>query len=117
VLGYFSFKAERPAHYYDAREDAPSYSIFADASGNFAPALGRAREVINGLAAQVAAGARLVQAGRPDFGKNEAPRLLSVDFRHDGIVLISIDDGFEGPTGNLQLAPDGNLRLIDIDDS
>ena len=118
VLGYFSFKAERPARYYDAREYGPSYSILADASGNFAPALARAREIINGLAAQVAAGARLVRATKPDFGKNEAPRLLSADFRDDGTVRMSIDDGFDSPTlADLEFGTDGTLRLIEIDDS
>lgn len=117
VLGYFSFKAERPAHYYDAREHGPSYSIFADASGDFMPALARAREVMPGLNAQVATGARLVQAVRPDFGKSAAARLLGVDFRDDGTVHISIDDGFEGPTANLELTRGENLRLIEIDDS
>ncbi len=118
VLGYFSFRAQRPAQYYDAREYGPSYSIFADPSGNFAPALARAREVINGLEAQVAAGACLVQASNPDFGKNEAPRLLSADFRDDGTVRISIDDGFDSPlSADLELGTDGKLRLVEIDDT
>jgi hypothetical protein len=116
VLGYFSFRPERPARYYDASEYGPNYSILADPSGNFTPALTRAREVINGLAAQVAEGARLVQAAKPDFGQNETPRLLSADFRADGTVHISIDDGFDSPTlANLELTTDGNLRLITID--
>lgn len=118
VLGYFSFRPERPAHYYDAREYGPSYSIFADPSGSFAPALARAGEVINGLAAQVAAGAHLVQAIKPDFGKADAPRLLGAAFRHDGTVDISIDDGFEGSvSADLELGTDGKLRLIEIDDT
>ena len=62
--------------------------------------------------------ARLVQALKPDFGKNEAPRLLSADFRDDGTVHISIDDGFDSPTlADLELGTDGKLRLIAIDDA
>ena len=117
VVGTFMFRPERPAQYVETSEYGPTYSLFAGPSGSFAPALARARDVIPGLDAQVAAGARLVQAVRPDFGKNEAPRLLGVDFRDDGIVHISIDDGLEGPTANLELARDENLRLIDIDES
>jgi hypothetical protein len=118
VLGYFSFRAQRPAQYYDAREYGPSYSLFAGPSGSFAPALARAREVIPAIEAQVAAGARLLQATKPDFGKGEAPRLLSADFRDDGTVRISIDDGFDSPlSADLELGTDGKLRLIEIDDT
>jgi hypothetical protein len=118
VLGYFSFRPERPAHYVETHEYGPTYSLFADPSGSVATALARAREVIPGLAAQVAAGARLVQAIKQDFGKAEAPRLLAAEFRDDGIVHISIDDGFESPmSADLELGTDGKLRLIEIDDN
>jgi hypothetical protein len=118
VLGYFSFRPERPARYVEAREYGPSYSLVADPSGSFAPALARAREVIPGLDAHVAAGARLVQATKPDFGEDEPPRLLSAGFRPDGVVDISIDDGFDSPTlADLELGTDGKLRLIAIDES
>jgi hypothetical protein len=117
-LGYFSFRPERPAHYVETHEYGPTYSLFADPSGSFAAALARAREVIPGLEAQVAAGARLVQAIKQDFGKAEAPRLLAAAFRDDGIVHISIDDGFESPmSADLELGTDGELRLIEIDDN
>ncbi len=117
VVGTFSFRPERPARYVQTSEYGPSYVLFAGASGSFAPALARARAVIPGIDAQVAAGANLVRALRPDFGKSEEPGLSGADFRDDGIVEISIDDGFEGPTANLELTTDGDLRLIDIDDS
>lgn len=109
---------QRPARYVQSREYEPSYSLFADSSGRFDSALARARKIIPGIAAQVAAGARLVQAIKQDFGKDEAPRLLGADFRHDGIVHISIDDGFESSvSADLELGTDGKLRLIEIDDN
>jgi hypothetical protein len=118
ALGTFTFRPERPAHYYDTSEYGPSYSLFADPSGNFAPALARAREVIPGIDAQVAAGADLVRATKPDFGTAGAPRLASVAFRPDGIVEITIDDDDLGSvSANLELSPDAELRLIAIDDS
>jgi hypothetical protein len=118
TLGWFAFRPERPAHYVQTHEYGPSYSLYADPSGSFDTALARAREVIPGIEAQVAAGARLVQAIRQDFGKADAPRLLSVDFRDDEIVHISIDDGFDSPTmANLEFGTDGELRLIGIDES
>lgn len=118
VLGYFSFRPERPAHYYDTSEYGPSYSLFSGPSGNFAPALARAREVIPGIDTQVTAGARLVQVTKPDFGKADAPRLASATFRPDGIVEITIDDDDAGSvSADLELGTDGNLRLIAIDDS
>lgn len=116
-IGTFTFRPERPARYVDTSEYGPTYLLFAGPSGSFASALARAREIIPGIATQVAAGASLVLAVRPDFGKTEAPRLLSADFRDDGVVEISIDDGFDGTTANLELTTDGDLRLIDIDDS
>ncbi len=118
VLGTFTFRPARPANYSETSEYGPSYSLLAGPSGSFAPALARAREVIPGIDAQVAAGAHLVQAARPDFGKSETPRLLGAVFRDDGIVEISIDDGFESAiSADLELGVDGNLRLIEIDDS
>ncbi len=63
--------------------------------GGWNSALARAREIVPGIEAQVTAGARLVQAIKPDFATSEAPRLLGADFRHDGSVHISIDDGFD----------------------
>lgn len=118
MLGTFTFRPERPAHYAETSEYGPTYSLLADPSGSFAPALTRAREVIPGLDAQVAAGARLVQATKPDFGKGEAPRLLGASFRDDGTVEISIDDGFESSiSADLELGTDEKLRLIVIDDN
>jgi hypothetical protein len=118
VLGTFTFRPERPAQYVETSEYGPTYSLFAGPSGSFAPALARAREVIPGIEAQVAAGARLVEATKADFGKGEAPRLVGASFRDDGIVEISIDDGFDGTTtAGLELATDGHLRLIDIEDN
>jgi hypothetical protein len=118
VVGTFTFRPERPAQYVETSEYGPTYSLFAGPSGSFAPALARAREVIPALDALVAAGARLVVAARPDFGKSEAPRLIGASFRDDGIVEISIDDGFDGTTtASLEFATDGHLRLIDIEDS
>lgn len=118
ALGTFTFRPERPAHYAETREYGPSYSLFADPSGKIEPALARAREVIPGIEAQVAAGAHLVQATRPDFGKGEAPRLLGASFRDDGTVEISIDDGFESSiSADLELGTDGKLRLVEIDDT
>jgi hypothetical protein len=118
VLGTFTFRPERPASYVETREYGPSYSLFADPSGNFEPAVARVREIIPGIDAYVAAGARLVQAIKPDFGKADAPRLLGATFRPDGIVDISIDDGFEGSvSADLELGTDGKLRLIEIDDN
>ncbi len=118
VLGYFSFRPERPARYVETREYGPSYSLVADPSGDFAPALARAREVIPGIDAQVAAGAHLVQATKPDFAKADAPRLAAVAFRPDGIVEITIDDDDVGSvSADLELGLDGELRLIAIDDN
>ena len=118
VLGYYSFRADRPARYVQLHEYGPSYSLFADPSGRIEPALALARKVAPDLDAQVAEGARLVQAAKADFGKNEAPRLLSADFRDDGTVHMSIDDGFDSPTlADLELGTDGKLRLIAIDDA
>ncbi|MTD93165.1 hypothetical protein GIW81_02315 [Hyphomicrobium sp. xq] len=118
VLGTFTFRPERPAHYNETSEYGPSCSLFADPSGNFAPALARAREVIPGLAAQVASGAHLVQEANPDFGKADAPRLASATFRPDGIVEITIDDDDAGSvSADLELGTDGKLRLIEIDDT
>jgi hypothetical protein len=118
TLGWFEFRPERPARYVQIHEYGPSYSLIADSSGSFDTAVARARKVIPGIEAEVAAGARLVQAIRQDFGKAEAPRLLSAAFRHDGIVDISIDDGFESPvSADLKLGTDGTLRLIAIDDN
>jgi hypothetical protein len=92
--------------------------LLADPSGRIEPALALARKVAPDLDAQVAEGARLVQAANADFGKTEAPRLMSADFRDDGTVHISIDDGFDSPTlADLELGTDGKLRLIEIDQS
>lgn len=118
VLGTFTFRPERPASYVETREYGPSYSLFADPSGRFGSALARARKVIPGIEAQVAAGARLVQVIKQDFGRAEAARLLGAAFRHDGIVDISIDDGIESPlSADLELGTDGKLRLVEIDDT
>lgn len=118
ALGRFEFGPQRPARYVQCREYEPSYSLFADPSGSFDSALARAREIIPGIEAQVAAGARLVQAIKHDFAKSEAPRLLGADFRHDGSVHFSIDDGFESSvSADLELGTDGKLRLIEIDDN
>ena len=118
LLGTFTFRPERPAHYVDTPEYGPSYSLFVDPSGNFAPALTRAREVIPGIDAQVAAGARLVQATKPDFGEADTPRLASATFRPDGIVEITIDDDDAGSvSADLELGTDGKLRLVEIDDT
>ena len=118
ALGRFQFWPERPARYVQTREDEPSYSLYADPSGNFASAVARAREVFPGIEAQVAAGARLVQAIKHDFGRDDAPRLLGAAFRHDGAVRISIDDGLESSvSADLELRTDGKLLLIEIDDN
>lgn len=118
TLGRFVFWPERPARYTQSREYGPSNALFADFSGRFDVALARAREIFPGIEAQVAAGARLVQAIKPDFGKSEAPRLLGAAVHHDGTVHISIDDGFEcSVSADLELGTDGKLRLIEIDDS
>jgi hypothetical protein len=118
ALGRFQFWPERPARYTQTREDEPSYSLFADPSGNFASAVARAREVFPGIEAQVVAGARLVQAIKHDFGKDAAPRLRGAAFRHDGSVRISIDDGFESAvSADLELGTDEKLSLIEIDDN
>jgi hypothetical protein len=118
ALGRFQFWPERPARYVQTREDEPSYSLFADPSGNFASAVARAREVFPGIEVQVAAGARLVQAIKHDFGRDDAPRLLGAAFRHDGAVRISIDDGLESSvSAELELRTDGKLLLIVIDDN
>ena len=117
-LGWFWFGPRRPARYTQTNEDGPTYELFADLSGRFDTALARAREIVPGIEAQVAQGALLVQVTRPDFGKSEAPRLLGADFRHDGSVHISIDDGIEGSvSADLELGTDGNLCLIEIDDN
>ena len=117
ILGWFEFRPERPAHYVQTREDEPTYSLLTDASGSSDAALARAREIVPGIGAQVAAGARLVQAIKPDFATSEA-RLLAADFRHDGSARISIDDGIEGTvSADLELGTDGKLRLIEIDDT
>jgi hypothetical protein len=117
TLGWFGFRPERPARYVQTREYEPSYSLFADSSGRLDTALARAREIVPGIEAQVAAGARLVQAIRPDFGTSET-RLLGADFRHDGSVHLSIDDGMDGSmSADLELGSDGKLRLIEIDDN
>ena len=116
VLGWFWFRPVRPARYTQTNEDGPTYELFADLSERFDTALARAREIVPGIEAQVAQGARLVQVTRPDFGTSKA-RLLGADFRHDGSVHISIDDGIEGSvSADLELA-DGNRRLIEIDDN
>ena len=118
TFGWFRFRPERPARYTQTNEDGPSYELFADLTGRFDTALARAREIVPGIEAQVTAGARLVQAIRPNFGKSETPRLLGADFRHDGSVHISIDDGIEGSvSADLELGTDGKLRLIEIDDT
>jgi hypothetical protein len=116
-LGWFEFRPERPARYVQTREYERTYSLFADASGSSDAALARAREILPGIEAQVTAGARLVQAIKPDFATSEA-RLLGADFRHDGSVHISIDDGIEGTvSADLELGTDGKLRLVEIDDT
>jgi hypothetical protein len=118
TLGWFAFTPARPARYTQTHEDGPSYELLADLSGRFDPAFARAREIVPRIKAQVAQGAQLVQAIRPDFGKSEAPRLLGADFHSDGSVRISIDGGFESPvSANLVLGTDGKLRLIEIDDN
>jgi len=115
--GELEFRPQRPAHYVQTREYEPTYSLFTDASGSSDAALARAREIVPGIEAQVTAGARLVQAIKPDFATSEA-RLLGADFRHDGSVHISIDDGIEGTvSADLELATDGKLRLVGIDDT
>jgi hypothetical protein len=117
ALGWFWLRPQRPARYTQTNEDGPSYELFADLSGRFDAALARAREIVPGIVAQVAAGARLVQAIRPDFSTSEA-RLVGADFRHDGNIRISIDDGMDGSvSADLELGSDGNLRLIEIDDN
>lgn len=116
TLGRFEFWPNRPARYLQTREYEPSYSLFTDLSGRFDSALARAREILPGIEVQVAAGARLVQAIKPDFGKSDAPRLIGAQFRHDGIVHISIDDGFDSSvSADLELGTDGKLRLIEIE--
>ncbi len=118
ALGTFAFKTERPARYVDSSEYGPSYSLFADPSGSFAPALARAREVIPVMEAHVAAGAELVRATRAEFGKADAPRLAAVAFRPDGIVDITIDDDDLGSvSADLELGPDNTLTLIGIKDN
>ena len=118
TLGWFWFRPQRPARYTQTNEDGPSYELFANLSGSFDTALARAREIVPGIEAQVAQGARLVQAIRPDFGKSETPRLLGASFGHDGSVHVSIDGGFESPvSADLELGSDGKLRLIGIDDN
>jgi hypothetical protein len=115
TLGWFEFRPERPARYVQTREYEPTYSLFADASGSWDSALARAREIVPGIEAQVTAGARLVQAIKPDFATSEAPRLLGADFRHDGSVHISIDDGFDSTvSADLELGTDGKLRLVEV---
>lgn len=117
-LGTFAFKTERPARYVDSSEYGPSYSLFADQSGSFAPALARAREVIPEMDAYVAAGAELVRATKAEFGKADAPRLAAVAFRPDGIVDITIDDDDLGSvSADLELGPDNTLALIGIEDN
>jgi hypothetical protein len=118
TLGWFEFRTQRPARYVQTREYEPTYSLFTDASGSSDAALARARDVIPGIDAHVTAGARLVQATKPEFGQRDTPRLLSASFRPDGIVDISIDDGFDSPlSADLELGTDGKLRLIEIDDT
>ena len=120
TLGWFNFRAERPAHYSQSWEDGPSYSLFADSSGSFDGSLARAREMLPGIAAQVAASARLVQAIKPDFGKSGTPRLSSAVFRHDGTVRITIVelDSFESlMSADVELETNGRLHLIEIDDN
>lgn len=117
-LGTFTFKTERPARYVDSSEYGPSYCLFADPSGSFAPALARAREVIPGMDTHVAAGADLVRATKVAFGKADAPRLAAVAFRPDGIVDITIDDDDLGSvSADLELSPDNALTLIGIEDN
>lgn len=117
TLGWFEFRPQRPARYVQTREYEPTYSLFADASGSWDSALARAREIVPGIEAQVTAGARLVQAIKPDFATSEA-RLLGADFRHDGSVHMSIDDGIDGTvSADLELGTEGKLRLIEIDDN
>ena len=118
VLGTFTFKAERPAHYFDTSEYGPSYWLFADRSASFAAALALACEVIPGMDALVAAGADLVRAVKPDFGKGDAPRLAAVAFRADGVVEITIDDDDLGSvSADLELGPDAELRLIKVEEN
>ena len=118
TLGRFEFGPQRPARYLQTREYEPSFSLYADLSGRLDAALARVREIIPDVEAQVAEGARMVQVTRPDFGKGEAPRLLSAGFHHDGSVHISIDDGIDGSvSADLELGTDGKLRLIEIDDN
>ena len=118
TLGWFEFRPERPARYVQTREYEPTYSLFADASGKLDKALARAREIVPGIEAQVAEGARLVQAIKHNFGKSDVPRLLGADFRHDGSVHISMDDGIEGSvSAELELGTDGKLRLIEVEDT
>ena len=118
TLGRFEFQPTRPAGYLQTREYEPSYSLDTDLTGRPDAALARAREIIPGVEAQVAEGARIVQVIRPDFSKGEAPRLLSAGFHHDGSVHISIDDGIDGSvSADLELGTDGKLRLIGIDDN
>ena len=117
TLGWFAFRPARPARYTQTNEDGPSYELFANLSGRFDSALARAREIVPSIEAQVTAGARLVQAIKPNFATSEA-RLLGVDFRHDGSVHMSIDDGMEGTvSADLELGTDGKLRLIEVDDN
>jgi hypothetical protein len=92
--------------------------LFADPSGNFAVALARARDVIPRIDAQVAAGADLVRATKPDFGTADAPRLAAIAVRPDGVVEITIDDDDLGcVSADLELSPDGELRLITVDET
>jgi hypothetical protein len=117
TLGWFWFRPERPARYTQTNEDGPTYELLADLSGRFDTALARAREIVPGIAAQITAAARLVQAIKPDFATSES-RLLGAHFRPDGSVHISIDDGIEGSLiAELELGTDGKLNLIEIDES